>query len=286
MGLRQRLVVELMDFSQSVAVVTGAGSGIGKELALQLSKAGARLAINDANADSLAETVRLVEEQGGTVFSQVFDVGSREQMYAFAERVEEHYGQVDIMINNAGVALGMIYLQDVSSEDFEWIVNVNLWGVVHGTMAFLPLLRKRPAASLVNLSSSFGMLAVPGQAPYCTTKFAVRGFTDSIRLELMDTNVLVTLVCPSQVKTNIIRNGRHLSETAKAEMVQAFDEKLTRVSPEKMAEVILDGILQKREVILYARDSLLVSLASRFMPRFVIKNITRRKLRKMAQENS
>jgi len=270
-----------MDLSQSVAVVTGAGSGIGRELALQLSRAGTQLAINDFNADSLAETVRLVEELGGTVLSRAFDVGCRDQMYAFAESVEERYGQVDIMINNAGVALGMINLEDVSSEDFEWIVNVNLWGVVHGTMAFLPTLRKRPEASLVNVSSSFGLLAVPGQAPYCATKFAVRGFTDSIRLELLDTNVVVSLVCPSQVKTNIVRNGRHASETAKAELIQAFDEKMTRFSPTQMAEAILDGILHKKELILFGRDARIFSLASRFLPRSVIKTLTRRELRKI-----
>jgi len=275
-----------MDLARSVAVVTGAGSGIGKELALQLSRAGARLAINDWDADSLRETVRCVEQQGGTVLAQEFDVGCRDQMYSFAERVERRYGQADIMINNAGVALGMINLEEISSEDFEWIVNVNLWGVVHGTMAFLPMLRRRPEASLVNVSSTFGLLAVPGQAPYCATKFAVRGFTDALRLELLDTNVVVSLVCPSKVKTNIIRNGRHNTEEAKAELVRTFDEKMTRISAEKMAEVIIDGMLHKRELILFGRNARLYSLASRFLPRFAIKNLARQALTKLALENS
>jgi len=160
-----------MNLSQAVAVVTGAGSGIGRELALKLAKNGSRLAINDSNGDSLAETQSRVEKMGGTVIGQVFDVGNRQEMDAFASRVEEHYGQADIVVNNAGVALGIMKVEEVSREDFEWIINVNMWGVINGTMAFLPMLRKRPEASLVNVSSSFGMLGVPLQAPYCASKF-------------------------------------------------------------------------------------------------------------------
>ncbi len=275
-----------MDLSQTVAVVTGAGSGIGKELALQLSRAGAKLAINDWNADALSPTVEEIQNQGGEVLSKAFDVAKREQMFEFAQQVEERFGQVDIVINNAGVALGMIYLKDVSPEDFEWIVNVNMWGVINGTMAFLPMLRSRPEANLFNVSSTVGLLAVPGQAPYWTSKFAVRGFTDSIRLELLDTNICVSLVSPSKVKTNIVRNGRHANEEAKEELVQAFDETMTRISAEKMAEVIIDGMQHKREHILFGRNARLYSLASRFMPLSTIKKMTRRTLRSLSLEES
>jgi short-subunit dehydrogenase len=200
-------------------------------------------------------------------------------MQTFAEGVREQYGQVDIMINNAGVALGMMNLEDVSYDDFRWIFEVNLWGVIHGTMAFLPMLRERPEANLVNVSSTFGLLAVPGQAPYCATKFAVRGFTDSIRLELMDTNVCVTLVCPSKVRTNIIRNGRHKNAEAKTDLVRKFDEKMTRITPEEMAKAILDGMFRKREQILFGRNARIVSLASRILPRFIIKAVARQSLK-------
>jgi NADP-dependent 3-hydroxy acid dehydrogenase YdfG len=150
-----------MDFSQSVAVITGAGSGIGQQLAIQLAQAGAKVAINDYNAESLEQTVQEIRSQGGTVFSHAFDVSDREAMHNFAEMVEEQFGQVDVMINNAGVALGRMKLEEISHEDFQWLININLWGVIHGTVAFLPLLRQRPRAKLVNVCSSFGLLAVP-----------------------------------------------------------------------------------------------------------------------------
>ena len=268
-----------MDLSQAVAVITGAGSGIGKRIALQLCRQGAQLAINDCDAESLAETERCVKELGGTVFGRAFDVGCWEEMQSFADAVRERYGRADIMINNAGVALGPMNLEDISYTDFQWIVNVNMWGVIHGTKAFLPLLCERPEASLVNVCSTFGLLAVPGQSPYCAAKFAVRGFTDSIRLELMDTNVCVTLVCPSQVKTNIIRHGRHKDEASKAEMVRKFDERMTKISAEEMAQVILDGVVRKREQVIFGRDARIFSFASRFLPRFVIKAATRRSLK-------
>lgn len=266
----------VMNVSDAVAVVTGAGSGIGKELALLLARKGALLALNDFNAEMLAETQREIEAAGGQVMGEAFDVGCRESMQGFAQRVEDHYGRVDIVVNNAGVALGPMNLEDVSDSDFEWIVKVNMWGVINGTTAFLPLLRQRPQASLVNVSSAFGLLAVPQQVPYCVTKFAVRGFTDALRLELLDTNICVTLVCPSQVKTNIIRNGRHKDEESKADIVRKFDERMTRHSPDEMAAAIVAGIERGRETVLYGRDSKIFSFASRFLPLSVIKSVTRK----------
>lgn len=271
-----------MDLSQAVAVVTGAGSGIGRELALQLARAGARLALNDNDAASLVETRRHVEELGGCVLARAFDVGSWEAMQDFAEAVRARYGQADLVINNAGVALGPIDVQDVSHADFQWIVNVNMWGVIHGSIAFLPMLLERPQAGLVNVSSAYGLLAVPGQAPYCATKFAVRGFTDSIRLELMDTNVCVTLVCPSQVKTNIMRNGRHKNEETKAEFIRKFDERMTKYSAENMAQVILDGVVRKRRLIVFGRDARILSFASRFAPYSLVRAAIRFSLRRIA----
>jgi butyryl-CoA dehydrogenase len=272
--------LKAIDLSQAVAVITGAGSGIGRQLAIQLCRAGARLALNDSNAESLAETRRAVEELGGQAFVRAFDVACWQEMCEFAEAVQAEYGQADIVVNNAGVALGPMRLQDVSHADFQWIVNVNLWGVVNGTMAFLPMLRQRPAASLVNISSCYGLLAVPLQAPYCTTKFAVRGFTDSVRLELMDTDVCVTLVCPSQVRTNIIRNARHKNEVDKQDLIRKFDERMTRSTPDEMAQTIIGAILHKREHVVFGRDAKIISFVSRFLPRAVIKKVARRGLAK------
>lgn len=270
-----------MDLSQAVAVITGAGSGIGKELALQLAQAGARVAINDRDPETLQATLQEIAKLGGTAWGQAFDVGSWESMQAFAKGVREQFGQVDVMINNAGVALGMMNLDEVPYDDFRWIVDINMWGVVHGTMAFLPMLKERPEAHLVNVASTYGLLAVPKQAPYCATKFAVRGFTDSIRLELMDTNICVTLVCPSKVKTNIIRNGRHKTQEAKTDLIRKFDERMTKFSPEQMANAILDGMMRKREIILFGRTAHLMSFASRFVPQRIIRALARFELNRV-----
>lgn len=272
-----------MDIAGATAVVTGAGSGIGRELALEFARRGANVAINDVNPEALRETSESVERLGGTTFSEAFDVGSREQMEAFAANVREQFGRVDIVVNNAGVALGRINAEEVTYTDFEWIVKINMWGVIYGSMAFLPMLRERPEASLVNVSSCFGLLAVPGQAPYCATKFAVRGYTDSLRLELMDTNIHVTLVCPSQVRTNIIRHGRHLSEEAKALLVKQFDEEMSNVTAEDAARIIIDGMCRKRDQITIGKAARIYDIASRFLPRSVIRLFTRRELRKAAE---
>lgn len=270
-----------MDLSQAVAVITGAGSGIGRELAVQLSRQGTRLALNDFNAESLAETCRLVESEGGAAISDAFDVADNEAMQAFAALVANHYGRADIVINNAGVSLGVMKADQIPREDFEWVVNINLWGVINGTMAFLPLLKASQEASLVNVSSSFGLLGVPLQAPYCAAKFAVRGFTESIRLELIDTGICVTLVYPSRVRTNILRNGRHKDEATKEELVRLFEERVSRIDPADMAQAIIRGIVNRQEEILYGRSSKIYSFVSRFVPRFVIRAVARRGLRKI-----
>ena len=276
----QKVADSTQYFSGNVAVITGAGSGIGRALALQLAEQGALLAINDRSSEALAETRREIEDRGGTVLCHAFDVGSWTEMQAFADAVHTHYGRVDAVINNAGVALGQMNVEDVSIENFEWIVKVNMWGVFYGSMAFLPLLRHRPKAHLVNVCSVFGFLAIPGQAPYCATKFAVRGFTDALNLELMDTNVAVTLVCPSQVKTNIVRNGRHKDESTKANLIQFFDKKTTNISPEDAARIILEGVARKERRILVGRHTRLFDLAARFMPHAIMKMVARRKLKK------
>lgn len=275
-----------MDFSQSVVVVTGAGSGIGRQVALQFAQAGARLAINDFDAERLEETARAIELQKGDVYHRAFDVSHREEMCAFATEVEERFGRVDIVINNAGVSLGQMDFEEIPYEDFQWIIDVNLWGVIHGTMAFLPMLRNRPEAKLVNVCSSFGMLAVPGQAAYCASKFAVRGFTDSLRLELMDSAIRVTLVCPSQVRTNIVRNGRHRDEAAKQKLIHQFDTMLTRITPADAARTILRGLQKNREFVPIGQDAKIFNFASRFVPQWIIKVLTRRALKQLASHKA
>ena len=269
-------------FRDAVAVITGAGSGIGRHLALQLAGHGAILALNDNNADRLGETAAEIERLGGKVLPRVYDVGSREETQAFADEVERTFGRVDVVINNAGVALGVMKIEDVAPTDFEWIIRTNLWGVIHGTMAFLPLLRNRPQAHLVNLCSSFGLLAVPRQVAYCTAKFAVRGFTEALRLELAGSGLHVTLVCPSQVRTNIVRDGRHTSEAARDVQSRVFETRFSKVTAEQAAHAILKGVAARRRRV-FIGDARIIDFVSRFLPYGIILRGAQREIKMLDQ---
>lgn len=261
-----------MKINGKIAVVTGAGSGIGRALALALSKEGARLALNDFNKQTLEETGALVEEQGGEAPLLVdFDVADHKKMHAFAEQVASHFGQVDIMINNAGVALGKVTAEDVEYEDFEWIMGINFWGMVYGSKAFLPFLKARTEASLVNISSLFGLIGIAYQAPYCTTKFAIRGFTESLRMEMLDLSpqVCVTSVHPGGIKTKIARSARVVGSATKKEseqLVNKFEQSFMKTTAEEAARVILKGIKKKKGQVIIGNDAKIPSLIARVLP--------------------
>lgn len=247
-----------------IVVITGAGSGIGRHLALQLADQGAKLALNDYNAETLKETEALIGEQT-EVFSQSFDVAEKTALRGFAAATLDHYNEVDVVINNAGVALGRVDIVDTPDEDWDWVVNINLWGVVNGTRAFLPSLLSRPEASLVNVSSAFGIAGIAKQAPYCMTKFAVRGFTESLRMECIDTNLCISCVHPGGVGTNIIRNGRVGSEQ-RDKLIKTFDEKMARTSADQAARTIINGIKKKKTRILVGEDAKWVDRVVRLFP--------------------
>ncbi|MDF1764152.1 MAG: SDR family NAD(P)-dependent oxidoreductase, partial [Oleibacter sp.] len=192
----------MQSYNNKVVVVTGAGSGIGRSLAQQLSEAGAHLALSDINEKSLHETVSLLSG-AGKVTLQALDVSDRHAFEAYAEQVQADHGAVHMIINNAGVAVSET-VEELKYEDMEWIMNINFWGVVYGTKSFLPLLKMQPESAIVNISSIFGVIALPTQSAYNATKFAVRGFTESLRQELKDTSVFVTTVHPGGIKTNIV----------------------------------------------------------------------------------
>jgi NAD(P)-dependent dehydrogenase (short-subunit alcohol dehydrogenase family) len=192
----------------TVAAVTGAGSGIGRALALSLGARGCALALADVNAGGLSETAALVAKTGSPkVTTAVVDVAQRADVSRFASDVEEQHGGAQLLINNAGVALGGTF-EDVSLDDFAWLMGINFWGVVYGVKAFLPQLRRQPAAHIVNVSSVFGLAAPPGQTAYAASKFAVRGFTESLRAELKGTPIAVSCVHPGGIRTNIAANAR------------------------------------------------------------------------------
>ncbi|HEY1077768.1 MAG TPA: SDR family NAD(P)-dependent oxidoreductase, partial [Fontimonas sp.] len=251
----------MYSLKDKVAVITGAGSGIGRALAVQLQQRGCRLALCDVNAAALAETVALLNgAAGAAVFSRAFDVASRDAVFDFAAAVKEQLGTAHIVINNAGVALSQT-IEDMSYEDLEWLMNINFWGVVHGTKAFLPMLRAQDDGVIVNLSSIFGIIAVPTQGAYHAAKFAVRGFTETLRQELDGTGVFAVCVHPGGIRTNIVRNSRHYVSndgvTDQALMARRFD-KMARTSPEQAARTIIDGIERRQPRILIGGDAKLM----------------------------
>ena len=173
----------MKDFKGHVAAITGAGSGIGRALANELARRGAHLALSDIDDAGLAETVSQCEGFGVKITSQHIDVADRAAVYAWADEVVADHGEINLVVNNAGVALGAT-IESMSYEDFEWLMNINFWGVVYGTKAFLPYLKASGEGHIVNLSSVFGLISVPSQSAYNAAKFAVRGFTDTLRMEL------------------------------------------------------------------------------------------------------
>lgn len=240
-----------------VAVITGAGSGIGRALALNLAKRGALLALSDIDDVGLAETIDLVKAAGAReVRSDRLDVADRGAFTAYAAAVAEQFGRVNVIINNAGVALAGD-LTDLTYEDMDWIVGINFWGVVHGTKEFLPHLIASGDGHVVNVSSLFGLISMPGQSIYNATKYAVRGMTEALREEMLIAGhkVSVTSVHPGGIKTAIARNARVSSHEDKAATAQLFDEKLARMTPERAAEIIVKGILANKARVLVGLDA-------------------------------
>ncbi|MFK7934622.1 MAG: SDR family NAD(P)-dependent oxidoreductase [Saprospiraceae bacterium] len=262
----------MKNLTGKVVAITGAGSGIGRELALQLAKQGVSLALNDFKAETLAETIQLIDNQKITISSHVFDVSDKPAMYAFAENAIATHGQVDMIINNAGFALSPIPIADLTDDEIRHVLDVNLWGVIHGTKAFLPHLLKRPAATVVNISSVFGMIGVMGQAPYVMSKFAVRGFTESLRMELYDTNVQVTQVHPGGIKTNIVKNGRFRDGQDQGTAASRFENNAPTTAADA-ATTIIKGIQKKKNRVLIGKDARQIDIAQRLYPTNYVKSI-------------
>jgi NAD(P)-dependent dehydrogenase (short-subunit alcohol dehydrogenase family) len=237
-----------------VVVITGAGSGIGRALALAAAGHGARLALSDIDPAGLAETVRLLGDTPAR--ADRLDVRDRSAMSAYAASVAAEFGEVNVVVNNAGVALTAAVLE-VAYPDFEWVMDVDFWGVVNGTKEFLPYLIAGGDGYLVNVSSLFGLLSVPGQSAYNAAKFAVRGFTESVRQEMLLAGHPVRVSCahPGGVRTSIARNGRVAPGQDQAALADFFDRRLARTSAGQAAEVILAGMLAGKPRILVGADA-------------------------------
>jgi NAD(P)-dependent dehydrogenase (short-subunit alcohol dehydrogenase family) len=228
----------------------------------------AGVAIADMNEEGLNETAAMVEKAGGRVSTHVLDVSDRAAVDQFAKDVLDKHGRATHLINNAGVGL-IGRFDHLSIEDFEWLMGINFWGVVYCTKAFLPTLLEQKNAHIVNVSSVFGLIAPSEQTAYCSSKFAVRGFTESLRHEMADTNVTVACVHPGGIKTNIARNSRLATDTPaewKQQGVKFFD-KVAKTPPEDAADVIVRGIKDKNPRILIGKDAVGISVFSRLFPK-------------------
>lgn len=256
-----------MQTKECVAVLTGAGSGIGRALANALAQSGCHLALADVNAAALAETAAQVRALGVRVSEHALDVADRSAVAALPDAVIAAHGQVDLLINNAGVALGGTFEQ-VSVENFDWLMRINFDAVVTMCRAFLPLLRQRPEARIVNLSSLFGLITPAGQTAYCASKFAVRGFSNALRLELNDSNVGVTVVHPGGVATAIATSARPAEGSSEADQARklARAKRLLRMPPARAAEIILRGIERNKPRVIVGNDALILSWLERLMP--------------------
>lgn len=263
--------------SNSVAVITGAASGIGRALAVKLAEEGiAGLAISDWNEVELAVTAAMIEKLGVPVSSHVIDVSKFDQVQRLAEEAVARHGRVTHLVNNAGV--GVIgEFEQLSIEDFEWLMGVNFWGVIYGCKVFMPILRQQEHGHILNVSSVFGFIAPEEQTAYCSSKFAVRGFTESLRHELRGSNITVSAIHPGGIKTNIARNSR-IGEGTPQEWKQQgtkFFDKVARTSPETAAETIVKGIKAKNERILIGSDAYAISAFSRLFPKRYLRIIER-----------
>ena len=261
----------MKNFNNKVAAITGAGSGIGQQLAVLLAKQGCHLSLSDVNEAGLAKTAELVKDSNVRVTTQKVDVSDREAMKAWAESTVKDHGSVNLIFNNAGVALGST-VEGASYEELEWIVGINFWGVVYGTKEFLPYLKKTGDGHIVNISSLFGLTAQPTQSAYNATKFAVRGFTESLRQELDLQNCGVSSLCvhPGGIRTNIA-NAAKVNESLRTlgmhpeKSLSSFN-KLLRIPPEEAARQILNAVLKDKRRLLIGNDAKFLDALQRIMP--------------------
>jgi NAD(P)-dependent dehydrogenase (short-subunit alcohol dehydrogenase family) len=248
--------MSLQDLRDKVVVITGAGSGMGRELARQAAQQGALLAVSDWNADGLAETVDIVKTLGREVRSDVVDVSDRAAVARWAVDVVGQFGRINLVINNAGVSVTGDF-EEMSYADFDWIVGVNLDGVVNGTKEFLPHLIASGNGALVNISSLFGLISMSGQTAYNATKYAVRGFTEALREEMLVNRhpVTVTSVHPGGIRTGIVRHGRTTAGQDHAKLTSLFEKKLARMPADRAASIILRGAVSGKARVLVGLDA-------------------------------
>ena len=277
----------MKSFENKVAAITGAGSGMGRSLAVQLAQQKCHLALSDVNEAGLAETAQLAARHGVKVTTKTVDVADRAAVYHWADEVIRDHGKVNMIFNNAGVALGAT-VEGMNYEDFEWIVGINFWGVVYGTKAFLPHLKASGEGHIVNTSSVFGLAGIPSQSAYNATKFAVRGFTESLRqeLELQKAPVGVTSVHPGGIKTNIARAAR-MSKSVRDiglddQRGSEKFEKMFITTADSAAATILKAVRANKRRLLVGPDAYVIDAMVRLLPaayQKIVSGMARRSMR-------
>lgn len=257
------------NFRNKVAAITGAGSGIGAALAESLARHGCNLALADINEANLEKVAKSLTHTGVKITQHILDVSNQKSVASYASDVMKQHKGINLVINNAGVALAE-NIDQMSYENFEWLMNINFWGVVYGTKEFLPYLKQSTDAHIVNVSSVFGLYAVPTQSAYNASKFAVRGFTESLQEELRieGSNVECTCVFPSGIKTNIAQNGRmgKTSDLYHAEELRDKFDDYAHTTPKDAAESILNAVLANKERALIGVDAYAMDLLQRLLP--------------------
>ncbi len=254
----------MKDLRDKVAVITGAGSGIGRALARELAQRGCHVAITDRSLEPLRETAEAIEAQGRRASTHAFDVADRSAWAPFLAEVIAHHGAAQLLINNAGVSLTGPFLA-CSLDDLEWQLQINLNGVMYGCHTFLPHLLEQGQGHVINLSSLFGIISVPDSAAYCMSKHAVRSLSESLELELWDTPIRITSVHPGAVATRIVSGGR-FREGGFATADRAGELIAAGIRPEEAARIIADGIVRDRRRILVGRDARLLATLQHVAP--------------------
>jgi NADP-dependent 3-hydroxy acid dehydrogenase YdfG len=275
----------MKSFKDKVAVITGAGSGMGRYLAVLLAKDGADVCVCDVNEETLQETVEMLRKYNVSVSSHLLDVSDKEAIEALPGKVIDQHGKVDMVFNNAGVTTGT-HFKDMDENNWDWVMGINFDGVINSTRAFIPHMVDSPEAAIVNTSSIFGMVAVPGQTVYHATKFAVRGFTESLAMEMKETNPNLQIHCvhPGHIGTNIAADARFDEENFNQDETQASNSIFTRnapksqkemgdmfreggMHPSKAAEIILNGVKKNKTRIFIGLDAKLLDLSQRIFPK-------------------
>lgn len=253
----------MKSFKDKIVVITGAGSGIGRALAQAFAQQGAHLALNDFNPDALQETVSMLGNTPSSILQKVFDVANRTAMLDFADEVMNRFGRVDVMINNAGIGLGDYMFHEMDLDHFERVMDINFYGVLYGSHAFIPHLLKQSEAALVNVSSVFGLTGIARSSAYCASKFAVHGLNQSLMQEYAGTSLRIHSVHPGGINTNISKNSLDYRPDASHD---EFQKQFLKLSPEYAAQTILSGILKNKRKILIGGEAYQLDVVTRIAP--------------------